>query len=106
MIGGRVTGERSAGMAPVTRQGLQRWLLLCRKSLNAAVEQRGYSYDLSFFGSDHPECPKLVALKVLDYLDNKDIYSASITSTYWARASMDDALWTKPSSPISLDKPY
>ncbi len=48
-----------------------------------------------FFGPDHPECPKLVALKVLDYLDNKDIYSASITSTYWARASMDDALWTQ-----------
>ena len=46
-----------------------------------------------FFGPDHPECPKLVALKVLDYLDNRDIYSASITSTYWARASMDDALW-------------
>jgi hypothetical protein len=44
-----------------------------------------------FFGSGNVS--KLVALKVLDYLDNKDVYVMSSVSSYWARASMDDALW-------------
>ena len=47
-----------------------------------------------FFGESLPPCSKLVALTVLDHLGNQDIYSMSTVSSYWARASMDDALWT------------
>ena len=50
-----------------------------------------------FFGNSRPPCSKLVALNVLDNLSNKDIFSMSLVSTYWARASMDEALWSAES---------
>jgi len=46
-----------------------------------------------FFGIYLPEAPKIVALRCLEYLDGKNIYSMSLVSTLWNRACMDDALW-------------
>lgn len=46
-----------------------------------------------FFGPDYPETPKLIALKVLDYLSGKDIYSMSVVNSLWNKAAMDEALW-------------
>lgn len=47
-----------------------------------------------FFGNALPPCSKLVALSVLDMLSTQDLYSMSQVSSYWARASWDEALWT------------
>lgn len=46
-----------------------------------------------FFGHTLPPTPKLVALKILDYLPSKDIYSMSIVNSLLSQAATDDALW-------------
>jgi len=46
-----------------------------------------------FFGEPRPPATKQLALSVLDFLGNADLYSMSLASTFWARAAMDDALW-------------
>lgn len=46
-----------------------------------------------FFGSAKQPTPKLVALKVLEYLDGKSLYSMSLVNQLWSRTAMDDALW-------------
>mmetsp|Transcript_10776 Transcript_10776/g.17689 ORF Transcript_10776/g.17689 Transcript_10776/m.17689 type:complete len:646 (-) Transcript_10776:239-2176(-) len=46
-----------------------------------------------FFGLDNHRATKLTALRCLEFLDNKDLYSMSIVNKLWCQAAMDDALW-------------
>jgi hypothetical protein len=46
-----------------------------------------------FFGPDLPKTTKLTALRILDFLEDKDIYSVSIVNHIWSKAAMDDAIW-------------
>jgi hypothetical protein len=46
-----------------------------------------------FFGDNLPPTSKLVALKVLDYLGCRDLYTMSIVNSLWSSAATDDALW-------------
>jgi hypothetical protein len=46
-----------------------------------------------FFGTHRPHVPKAIALRCLDYLDQKDIYSMSIVNSLWCSAATDEALW-------------
>lgn len=48
-------------------------------------------YIYPFFGQVH--APKIVALKCLDFLSNKDIYTMSQVSSIWNQVAMDEALW-------------
>lgn len=47
----------------------------------------------SFFGSTVEPTSKLVALRVLEYLDGKSLYSMSLANQLWSKTAMDDALW-------------
>jgi len=46
-----------------------------------------------FFGEGNPLFPKVIALRVLEYVNGKDFYSMSVLNTIWCRAAMDEALW-------------
>ncbi len=46
-----------------------------------------------FFGPSAPLLPKIIALRCLEFLDNKSLYNASIVNSLWSKAAMDDALW-------------
>lgn len=46
-----------------------------------------------FFGEKNPTCPKVIALRCLEYLDNKDIYQVSLVNSIWSKAATDNALW-------------
>lgn len=46
-----------------------------------------------FFGPTNPMVPKIIALRVLEFLNGKDFYSLSVTSSLWDSAAKDDALW-------------
>lgn len=46
-----------------------------------------------FFGPNLPEFTKLGMLRCFEYLEGKDIYSASIVNSLWCKAAMDEALW-------------
>ncbi len=46
-----------------------------------------------FFGTTHTPVTKQVALSCLDFLCNRDLYTMSLVSSFWARAAMDEALW-------------
>ena len=46
-----------------------------------------------FFGQDNHRATKLTALRCLEFLDNKDLYTMSVVNKLWCQAAMDDALW-------------
>lgn len=46
-----------------------------------------------FFGLTSPPMPKILALRVLEFLDNHELYEVSLVSSLWNRAAMDEALW-------------
>lgn len=46
-----------------------------------------------FFGGGAPSLTKITALRCLEYLDGKSLYSVSLVNRLWSRAAMDDALW-------------
>lgn len=46
-----------------------------------------------FFGPNLPCTTKLTALRCLDFLESKDVYSVSVVNHLWCKAAMDDALW-------------
>jgi hypothetical protein len=46
-----------------------------------------------FFGPILPPAPKIVALKCLECLDGKDLYSASCVNKLWSYTAMDPAIW-------------
>ena len=46
-----------------------------------------------FFGSKNPFLTKVLMLSILDYLDNKDLYSMSIVNSHCNAAVLDDAIW-------------
>lgn len=46
-----------------------------------------------FFGEKAPEAPKYVALKVLDFLNGKELYAMSQVCSLWNNAVLDDAMW-------------
>ena len=46
-----------------------------------------------FFGQHHHRATKLTALRCLEFLDNKDLFSMSLVNKLWSQAAMDDALW-------------
>jgi hypothetical protein len=46
-----------------------------------------------FFGHQHHRSTKLTALRCLEFLANKDLYSMSMVNKLWSQAAMDDALW-------------
>eukprot|EP00607_Mallomonas_marina_P007548 CAMPEP_0182418592 /NCGR_PEP_ID=MMETSP1167-20130531/2979_1 /TAXON_ID=2988 /ORGANISM="Mallomonas Sp, Strain CCMP3275" /LENGTH=622 /DNA_ID=CAMNT_0024592867 /DNA_START=123 /DNA_END=1991 /DNA_ORIENTATION=- len=62
-----------------------------KKRLLQGNAQQGPVYE--FFGSHLPHTNKLTALKVLEMLENKDIYSMSLVNKLWGSTSMDEALW-------------
>ena len=46
-----------------------------------------------FFGLDQPKQTKLQALRIMDFLDNKDVYSLSQVSRLWSHVAVDEAIW-------------
>jgi hypothetical protein len=46
-----------------------------------------------FFGPTSPPMEKIIALRILEFLENKDLYNISQTNSLWDKAAMDDALW-------------
>jgi hypothetical protein len=46
-----------------------------------------------FFGDCLPEMPKIIALKILDSLPDRDFYTMATVNSLWNKAAMDDALW-------------
>lgn len=46
-----------------------------------------------FFGNELPSAPKSIALRCLEFLNGKDIYSTSLLNQLWCKAAMDNALW-------------
>ena len=46
-----------------------------------------------FFGLHNHRTTKLTALRCLEFLDNKDLYSMSVVNKLWCQAALDDALW-------------
>lgn len=46
-----------------------------------------------FFGDKLPATTKLIALKCLDYLSCKDLYTMSTVNSLWSSAATDEALW-------------
>ena len=46
-----------------------------------------------FFGRSAPSAPKIVALRILEYLDGHDLYAASCLNVLWCKAALDEALW-------------
>lgn len=46
-----------------------------------------------FFGPQNPSFPKIVALKCLDFLPDKDICRMSMVNSLWYEAANDAALW-------------
>jgi hypothetical protein len=68
------------------------------KAFDSMVKRRKVKFATTpivypFFGDILPETPKLIALKCLDFLSGKDIYTMSQVSSLWNKAAMDDALW-------------
>lgn len=45
-----------------------------------------------FFG-DNAKITKLTALRILEYLDNKDLFAVSLVNVLLHSAALDDALW-------------
>lgn len=45
------------------------------------------------FGRKNPGVTKPCALEVMSYLDNADLYNASIVSRLWEGLALDEALW-------------
>lgn len=46
-----------------------------------------------FFGPDLPPTTKFIALKCLDFLSCKDLYTMSTVNSLWCSAATDEALW-------------
>ena len=46
-----------------------------------------------FVGASNPKVPKIIALRVLEFLNGKELYNMSIVNSFWCKAAMDDALW-------------
>lgn len=47
----------------------------------------------SFFGPSNPQTTKLVALYVLEFLEDIDIYNISLVNRLWHQCAFDEALW-------------
>ncbi len=47
----------------------------------------------NFFGAAIPSQTKLTALRVADFLTNRDLFNLSQTNRLWASVAMDEALW-------------
>lgn len=48
----------------------------------------------SFFGCQNPSTPKVIALRCLEFLDDRDFWAMASVNTLWYKAAMDDALWS------------
>ena len=46
-----------------------------------------------FFGKSLPAMPKGVVLRVMEFLENRDVYSTSCLSSTWSKNAMDDVMW-------------
>ena len=46
-----------------------------------------------FFGTSAAPMRKVDALRVLDFLDNSDIYNMSQVSRLWSHVAVDEAIW-------------
>ena len=46
-----------------------------------------------FFGQHLPGTPKVVALRVLEFLEGRDLYSTSCLSLLWSKTATDDSMW-------------
>ena len=49
--------------------------------------------EMQTFGSTNPAVKKKVAINVLHYLDNDDLYNQSLVSKKWCTYALDPALW-------------
>lgn len=68
------------------------------KSLESSAKKRKVKFATTpivypFFGKGHPDMPKIIALKILDFSSGKEIYTMSQVNSLWNKAAMDDALW-------------
>ena len=46
-----------------------------------------------FFGRNLPATPKVVALRVLEFLEGRDLYSTSCLSLLWSKTATDESMW-------------
>jgi hypothetical protein len=53
---------------------------------------------VAYFGPDLPYQTKPTALNVFSYLDNEDLFNASVVSKLWCDVSFDRALWRQSPS--------
>lgn len=66
---------------------------LRRKAQSENMDQK-----VAYFGPDLANQSKSTALKVFSYLDNEDLFNASIVSKLWCNVSFDRALWRQSPS--------
>jgi hypothetical protein len=86
--------EKKLFVAPVSHQ-IQ---LSSNVTLTNPVKRRKVKFAATpivypFFGDYLPEMPKIIALKILDSLPDKDFYTMASANSLWNKAAMDDALW-------------
>ena len=63
------------------------------KSKKNRVKFAAVPVSYPFFGDHLPSTTKIISLKVLDYLNSKDIYSMAQVNSMWSLVAFDDALW-------------
>jgi hypothetical protein len=81
----------STPIAPSGQKGVEKHLR--RNAQAERMEQKG-----AYFGPDLAYQSKFTALYVFSYLDNEDLFNASIVSKLWCDVSFDRALWRQSPS--------
>lgn len=88
-------GMQYLASTPITtlssQQGVEKHLR--RKARSERMEQK-----VAYFGPDLPYQTKPTALNVFSYLDNEDLFNASVVSKLWCDVSFDRALWRQSPS--------
>jgi hypothetical protein len=81
----------STPITPSSQRGVEKHLR--RKTQLESMEQKG-----PYFGPDLANQSKHTALNVFSYLDNEDLFNASVVSKLWCDVSFDRALWRQSPS--------
>lgn len=83
----RSSNGSSSGNSGCSNNGTQ------SKSKKNRVKFATVPVSYPFFGEHLPSTTKIISLKVLDYLNSKDIYSMAQVNSMWSIVAFDDALW-------------
>jgi hypothetical protein len=62
-------------------------------SVVAGMSELGDEDLVNAFGRKNPAVPKKLAVGVLQFLDNDDLYNQSFVSKRWCKLSLDKAIW-------------